>query len=766
MHKALLLLAAGICNIAAWAADEVTLSFNRTSTNAASVSVSGANNATAQITSASHPFKTLTNNAIICPNVNGNTAPNITLTISISNLPTNLTFGTVGLNIHALNASGAYQQNNDGKERRWNVDVAINGSTFASYNNIDIAAGVPGCHQVWTQTASQPLAATSPLTITLSITAGTANAGCFFGLESITLTAANIASKPDPNQAKCYTIKWKNNTDRYMTEAPDGGIIAGDYATTNPLFWELIPTSNTDCFYIRNTASGNYIGSCNMTPSSASKVKMSQTPVEYFVHISSATSGDNAGCYWLSSTDCSTYSTESTSTRALNKDGASNSIITWTAAPSNLGSYWTLTPSDNLYEVRPFAPNTAYHIINPQGLAYSAAANAWVELNPASLDQQWQFLGNSNSEGGYQIVNLADNTPLNGGMTYKVGHTTGSTFYHFTNSQDQRLNLAQSSEFSFMAARSSLALNLQLYRIPCGSTGEVYIKQATVASALHYPMPQVIDGAISLPIAPAPTNKYTLLSRDAAIVTPNSQIPLTLNFNRAPANYSVSLHFDWNCDGVFEATQTLNTPSALYEGSFTVPASATPGNTRLRIRISNNGSQGADDDVHGQILDLQLRIVSSNNSTPLTPIVKSNDPKRGSASWLNGIASATPSGNSLFLYWAEQARILSVDPTIDLPAAPQQREVTAFFTPNTQETTAIAPEIISHTDSSSHIICHDGIITVSSPTQVLAIILFAPNGARIAGTNSPSLAIKHLHHGTYICKAITANGSLSAKINL
>ncbi len=48
-------------------------------------------------------------------------------------------------------------------------------------------------------------------------------------------------------------------------------------------FWELIPAGKTNCYYVRNTATGRYIGSCNMQPSSRSKVRMSDTPVEYYI---------------------------------------------------------------------------------------------------------------------------------------------------------------------------------------------------------------------------------------------------------------------------------------------------------------------------------------------------------------------------------------------------------------------------------------------------------------------------------------------------
>ncbi|MDE7125094.1 MAG: hypothetical protein K2O12_01245, partial [Muribaculaceae bacterium] len=129
--------------------------------------------------------------AIICPNVNGNTNPTITLDFTITGLPSDFKIKSIDLDIHALNGSNEYQAHDDYKQRLYNVVAKLNDETAGSLDNIDIADGINPTgttrNEVWTITAEEAITATSPLSLSLTITRGTANEGCFFGLSSITL---------------------------------------------------------------------------------------------------------------------------------------------------------------------------------------------------------------------------------------------------------------------------------------------------------------------------------------------------------------------------------------------------------------------------------------------------------------------------------------------------------------------------------------------------------------------------------------------------
>ena len=351
------------------ASDVVRLQFDRTGTEAQSVSVTvtdGAGNAisgaTASLT-ASHALKGTAgaiNAGIVCPNVNGNTSPTIELTFTIEGLPQTFAFNQVGLDIHALNGASYYQEPGDGVTRQWNVTATADGKALGTLADIDIAAGVGSAgavHKVWDIASQEAVATNGALVLKLTVTKGTTNSGCFFGLSGVTLSAVGTVTpepepepEPDDSEAMVYYITWKNTGGNYITEGKDHYLTVGGKNASKAQFWKLIATDKENCYYIKNVVTGRYIGSCNMTPSSASCVTTSENPVEYYVGPTSATSGEIAGCHYFSSTDCTGYSDENAGPRALNKDGASSYVITWQAGTSRTGSYWKLVATTDEYE--------------------------------------------------------------------------------------------------------------------------------------------------------------------------------------------------------------------------------------------------------------------------------------------------------------------------------------------------------------------------------------------------------------------------------
>ena len=181
---------------------DITLTFNRagyTDINKVTVNVNGVSGAQATITGSGFPKDLLisgilSNPRILCPNVNGNTNPTITLELNITGLPKGSKFYGTGLHIHALNSAGNYQMPNDGVKRQWNIAVKANDTDdFVTYNNIDIAEGVVNetdekAHRIWEENGNIiETQEDGTLKLSLTITKGTVNGGCFFGLESIIL---------------------------------------------------------------------------------------------------------------------------------------------------------------------------------------------------------------------------------------------------------------------------------------------------------------------------------------------------------------------------------------------------------------------------------------------------------------------------------------------------------------------------------------------------------------------------------------------------
>ena len=175
---------------------ELKLTFDRSGDNV-TVNVSGVEGVTATVVSKSHDWKDLgvTNaNTILCPNVNGNTDPTITWALQLNGVPANYKLKGMGLDIHALNGGGNYQDPADNVSRHWNVVVAQGETTVANFADIEISQGsedgrtMNNNHKVHAVEVADAPATTDPMTLYFIVTKGSENKGCFFGLSEVTLT--------------------------------------------------------------------------------------------------------------------------------------------------------------------------------------------------------------------------------------------------------------------------------------------------------------------------------------------------------------------------------------------------------------------------------------------------------------------------------------------------------------------------------------------------------------------------------------------------
>lgn len=230
MKKTLLLVLAaiGLAAMSLNAQTSLSLSFNRTGTSISDVSVlsSGIDGVSASLSSASHAFKPSAgaiSSAILCPNVNANTNPTISLSFTISNFPANRPIESVDLDIHALNGASNYQENNDGQDRQWNVSITSGATALGSQSNIDIARGVGSLgnvHRAWSFTPAVPASIDSPAVVTITVTKGSVNGGCFFGLSNITFHFGEVIDPDLPSEPDIYCIPTATITDnyRYLTQ--------------------------------------------------------------------------------------------------------------------------------------------------------------------------------------------------------------------------------------------------------------------------------------------------------------------------------------------------------------------------------------------------------------------------------------------------------------------------------------------------------------------------------------------------------------------
>ena len=788
----------------AMAVSGIGLKFNRTGTDASSVSITvidengtAIDGATATVAT-SHAFKA-TNNAvtaaILCPNVNGNTGPTIELTFTINGIPSSFTFNKVGLDIHALNGANSYQDPADGKQRKWNVATTVNNADFGSLSDIDIAASVGtagNVHKVWDITGAT-VNADGTMTVKLTITKGTENSGCFFGLSEVQLSTdgeeptpepePDPVPEPDTTDAKVYLISWKNTGANYVTEESDHRMTIQSRDNTKPQFWMFIPSGNTNCYYIKNTATGRYIGTCNLTPSSASKVYTTTTPVEYYVGKTTKTSGENANCWYMSSTDCSGYSSESAGPRALNKDGASEYVITWTAGVNNVGSYWQLIETEDLYEIRPFDGSEAigkigasYNVETASGKNLTITESGLALAAPDAFDenQEWYFVGTGNTT-GWQIASAAEpaivvgiadgniTTGENLATKWKVNASKEKNGYFYFTSGETTLEIEGESLFKFTRLRSAYMRKLKVYNNPCGSVGNNYVKKFELNG----------EAALSNIIYEAqskPGTWHVVYAQDKGEVAQGGtfNINATLSSNAA-SSLVVAAHFDWNGDGVFETEAPLAVNGTNATAEVTVPEWATMEQTRMRLRVNSNGLDLAEDEVNGFIYDFHIKVVEPQESRTVT--VGVNSWERGRAELSNTAenyaygttvtATATAYGNGTFVCWKEEGVIVSTSAeytfTVD-----HNVKLVAYFAPNTEESSyptgiqeATAADDITVTVTANGIVASDNVKTIE---------VFTANAALIANAKGNAIGTAGIPEGLYIVRATAECGYKNVKV--
>lgn len=432
-------------------------------------------------------------------------------------------------------------------------------------------------------------------------------------------TRLQICSQPASPTVKVYRISWHNDRSHYITESTGGRLIVAEKDNAQQQFWRFIPVEGkTDTYYVQNTATQRYIASCNKPASSASRMSTTETPIPYYVaHNATAQA---KGAWYMSSTDCPNYDQPAKSPKGLNKDGASENIIVWPAGNANPGSYWWLEETEDLYELRPFETGAQhlYALLNEENetLAQQPDGTLYWKRGSAALAEGWYFDGNGNKQGGYTIINGNTGNAIYNNTHYIIRSSNENGFYQFSTSDGTPLEISDSKLFRFRALRSPLARRLQIYDLPCTTSDKLWVKDCKIEGAaattpLHYPDTRT---------QPSKAGAYTLFTRSRAVLLQGKEAVFSATLNKAPAAGTTAyLYFDWDRDGIFETSQVLNIEQQL-QTSFTVPANARIGESRLRLRVTINGENDADDETVGLVFDGVVRVIKAPTGVNTTHI--------------------------------------------------------------------------------------------------------------------------------------------------
>ncbi len=305
-----------------------------------------------------------------------------------------------------------------------------------------------------------------------------------------------------------------------------------------------------------------------------------------------------------------------------------------------------------------------------------------------------------------QTINVqADNTlglnfeaATNRIVAYSVRYNRGNSYWEF-----------HATDYDYEApepdVRSAYSRQLGVYNLPCGTAGTAYLTALNVEG-------RAVTDEVHYTAKTKPTSYYNLLRTDPLSLIPGEEATLSFTAAKTDGNYKTTAYFDWDADGIFEDARDLGT-AATGQLLFTVPDTARCKNARIRLRLTDNGMDDAEDAVHGYLYDL-LANVHAGNAAQRTLTVESADTLRGTVSAVvpegatDSISlgrhyitadyaapltlSAQPKGNAVFKGWAVNGNVVSTKATYTLEIT-QSVTLTALFSPNTQAPSAVRPVV-------------------------------------------------------------------------
>ena len=593
-----------------------------------------------------------------------------------------------------------------------------------------------------------------------------------------------------PSQGKCYTINRYGNTLAYIKEGDDLFLRTGEYDNTQKCYWQFVQTENPDCYYIKNVTSGMYIQSSKRGLSET--IPVGPLPVEFKVMVDQTQGAATKGYYYLCSTD-QNINNQTDGTLGLNF--GTGAVVAYYIKTGRGNSYWQIKETNYDYEAVLFSSAKDFASegsANKYTLSLSKDRNLAVkgegivsEPKSAAKNQAWFFVGTSNSKEGYLIASynqIGATLNVNELGEYDVSQKENPTRwyakriekegknylsfipYDRKEQQEGHLKIDGDSLFLLGNYRSQYSLATQIYSLPCGLQDESYITSLTVSG-------QDVQDELRYNAESKPSTYYTLFTQDKAAVSVGCPFSLDIKLNKTAPSQQTFVYFDWNADGVFETIVAYNDVMQI-----AVPQDATLGKTRMRIRITNNGLQDAEDDVVGAVYDFVFRVVKPMTQRVVT--VKSNAELRGTVLISNALSGSTqlnalygtevsvvaaPKGRAEFICWKNGAQVVSTDETYVFNVT-QHVELTAFFSPNTDLENSICPSTTTTQSFLYTLNCEGGVLRVVTDAKVKSVEIYTNNGTLIEKTTQKAISVAGLPAETYIVKVRTVSGDSGKKI--
>lgn len=307
--------------------------------------------------------------------------------------------------------------------------------------------------------------------------------------------------------------------------------------------------------------------------------------------------------------------------------------------------YWQFEPTENA---------GCYYIRNVTSGRYmqSTHITAETQVKTGATPVEYKIVQNTTDGAapkGYYYLCSTDQTIDNSqdgtlGLNYQAG-SEKIVAYHIRYNRPNSYWEITEHEYDYEApapvVRSEYAKRLGIYNQPCGTMGTAWLKSCTatgdsVLTELHYTA------------TTKPSDYWMPVRRDPLVMKPDSKFTLSYEAAGMDENHAVTAYFDWDGDGIFEARHDFFTaPSG--NALIDVPVHTKVGKIRMRLRLTDNGLEGAEDDVTGTIYDFPVfnsKYTSADATsipplliTPLVPSTQSYglDGRKVDATTYNGV---------------------------------------------------------------------------------------------------------------------------------
>lgn len=290
------------------------------------------------------------------------------------------------------------------------------------------------------------------------------------------------------------------------------------------------------------------------------------------------------------------------------------SVLSASAKTNTQKQYWQFVPTENA---------NCYYIQNVTSKRYvqsskTVGENGQIQVGstPVEFEVKINSTDGAAPKGYYYMCSTDQtiSTAADGTLGLNFQESTGKVVaYHIRYNRGNSYWDIVESDYDYEPPapieRSEYSKKLGIYILPCGEQGSAYLADLQITGEK-----EAVPHALSYSATAKPSSYYQMVRTDTAEVVRGNKFKLSYTAANMGTDYTATAYFDFNKDGIFETSAAFNN-DANGTTEVTVPDTAAYGKTRMRLRLTDNALDEADDDVHGQTYDFQLFIVKPADKT-------------------------------------------------------------------------------------------------------------------------------------------------------